>query len=132
MVATVSNAGPHAAPSTLLVIDFPAGAFGQSVTASQGTCAADHTTIAIYQCELGVVNPGASATVSVRVRGDTIGALAITTEASSPSWDPEVADNTRVTTFNVAPAPPPPRPPVRRGGGGSLDWLALTLLGGYC
>lgn len=134
LVATVNNAGPHAAPSTFLEIELTGGALGLSATPSQGTCVANGSVFTTYKCDLGVVNSGGSATVSVSMRGDVVGAHTINAEVSSPNWDPEVANNTRVATLTVAAAPPappapPPAPPKKKGGGG-LDWLALSLLGG--
>ena len=150
LIATVTNTGPQASPSTFLEVELTGGALGQSATPSQGVCVANGSVFTTYKCDLGTVNAGASATVSVVMRGEVAGAHAINAEVSSPNWDPDVGNNTRVATFNVSPAPPqtpplqpppqtppsqppsapPSAPPRGGGGGGSLDWLAVMLLGG--
>jgi len=138
LVATVTNAGPQAAPLTHLEIQLTAGALGLLATPSQGTCVANGSVFTTFKCELGTLNVGASATVSVQMRGETVGAHTINTEISSTNHDPDDANNTRTTTLTVNAAPPPPPPPPSsgggsgsggKGGGGSFDWLAVLLLG---
>lgn len=152
LVATVTNAGPQAAPLARLEVELTGGAFGLLATPSQGTCVANGSVFTTFICDLGTLNAGASATVTVQMRGETVGAHTINAEVSSTNFDPDAADNTRTTTLtvNAAASPPPPPPPPSGGsssgggssggsssgsgsgsksGGGSFDWLVVLLLG---
>jgi len=128
-VATVHNAGPHPSPDTYLQIEFPMGAFAASATPSQGSCVQLGTAPMTWNCELGSVNAGSSATLTLGVRGDAAATYTIEAGVVSGNRDPVSANDTAATQFIVRAAPAPPAPPSGGGGGGgSFDWLSLLLI----
>lgn len=136
LVATVTNLGPHASPITHLEVAVPAALAGQTATPSQGTCIGNGSVATTFKCELGVVNSGASATVSVTMRGDLQGTHTVTASITGTNTDPVSANDSSSTTSTVREPPPqrgsggPQDGPSGGGGGGggSFDWLALMLL----
>lgn len=107
-VITVENLGPSAASAQVrdsLSRLMEVGGF-QSATPSQGTCSANQvtTTSRWIQCDIGVLQPGETATVTVVVRHNETAAPSYTNTAEVISWtnpDPNPANNTGsvVTAF---------------------------------
>jgi uncharacterized repeat protein (TIGR01451 family) len=94
---TVKNAGPVAATPATLTDDIPDGSAFQSATPSQGSCSSG----AVVHCDLGNLNSGNSATVTVTVTALTAGTLTNTAIVSAPQGDPNPADNSVTTTTTV-------------------------------
>ncbi|MFF2012414.1 hypothetical protein ACFVWY_25485 [Streptomyces sp. NPDC058195] len=115
VTVTVTNRGPAASPGTVLTLDAPPGVRLEELTTPVGSCAAGSP-----QCELGVLRPGQSVTVTARLTGVTAGDQRIGWSVAGAVVDPNPTDNATGTTVPVeeAPAPTPsptpskPRPPA--------------------
>lgn len=107
---TVTNRGPGVARRATLESLLDANAVYASSAASQGSCSLTSLTVG---CELGQLAGGATATVSVIVRGTAAGELDNLASVRSDSRDPNPGDNSAesTTTVTAPPAPPPPPPP---------------------
>ncbi len=90
----VANGGPDRATGTLLSVRPAAGATVTSVRPSQGTC----TDMA---CDLGSIAPGGEATVSVVLRGDVAGRVALRATAATSTADPLRRDNEATAKVDV-------------------------------
>ncbi|MEU6811838.1 hypothetical protein ABZ920_23240 [Streptomyces sp. NPDC046831] len=99
------NNGPAASPGTTLTIAPPAGVQVTEVTHPGGTCDA-----ATLQCNVGVVRPGATVTVSVTLTGLTAGDQPVDWSVTGTVLDPEPSDNAGRTVVPVREATPPPPP----------------------
>ena len=117
---TVTNNGPANVPQAVVTDNLPLGpnvTFG-SATPSQGSCGVPNPLV----CNLGVLNAGATASITVTVNV-TPGApsplvnIATVTDASGVTTDPNPANNTATTSTTVA-----------AGAGGSAD-LAIVKTG---
>ncbi|MFK7916504.1 MAG: hypothetical protein AB8G14_00385 [Ilumatobacter sp.] len=96
----VANNGPSRATSVSLADSVPSELTGVIVTSSQGGCTA-------FPCELGSVDPGGSATITVSgdLPADTpAGTLSNTATTTSATNDPVPGDNTATATNPIAPA----------------------------
>ena len=94
---TVSNAGPVAAAPATVIDSLPNGATLQTVTPSQGNCQPG----AVITCNLGNLNSGSSATVQITVTPLSAATLTNTAMVSAPEGDPNLANNTVVSTTTV-------------------------------
>ncbi len=98
---TVTNNGPSAATNVVLTDTLPAAVTFVSATPSQGTCSGTTT----ITCNLGAINNGANATVTIVVQ-PTGAALSLTNTVavSATEFDPTPANNsdTEATTVNPA------------------------------
>ncbi|MEU5098503.1 hypothetical protein [Streptomyces sp. NPDC020996] len=99
------NQGPAASPGTTLTIVPPAGVQVAGATWPGGTCDA-----AAYQCDVGVVQPGGTVTVSVTLTGLTAGDQPVDWSVTGTVLDPEPTDNAGRTVIPVREATPPPTP----------------------
>jgi uncharacterized repeat protein (TIGR01451 family) len=97
---TVSNAGPQAATGTVLTDTLPAGSAFVSATTSQGTCSGTST----VSCNLGTINSGSNATVTLKTKPMTAGTITNTASATANEADPDTANNTASATTTVNPA----------------------------
>ena len=88
-VATVKNAGPNAAVGTTLSESLDPSLIINSITASQGSC----NTAATFNCDLGGLANGASATVTVNATPTSSGTIATVATVSSSSYDPALSNN---------------------------------------
>jgi uncharacterized repeat protein (TIGR01451 family) len=79
---TVTNSGPHVAPSVRTTDNLPSGVAYQSAAASQGSCAQAGGTVT---CDLGSLANGAAATVTVSVKPQTAGTISNTASVAGPS-----------------------------------------------
>jgi uncharacterized repeat protein (TIGR01451 family) len=113
---TVMNQGPHRVGRVTLTGALPENTASRSAAASQGSCSLTQTAL---QCELGEMDPGASAPVTIVVRPTTQGLLTTTasvtaneldiTETTDPQrgelWRDATADNTASATTTVLSRP---------------------------
>lgn len=101
----VTNNGPDTAGDVLVSDSLPASASLVSVNASQGSCSGT----APITCELGSLEEGATATVTLVVTADEEGILTNQAEVSSTTEDLDPDNNTAsasVTVINSTPAVP--------------------------
>jgi uncharacterized repeat protein (TIGR01451 family) len=104
---TVSNVGQSQAALVSLYDFWPGGFTRGTITPSQGSCTPSGSN---FTCDLGNVNPGANATVSVTytVPASTpAGDQTNTVSVSSSTFDPTPGNNTAGDTNHVNAAPPP-------------------------
>ncbi|MDT9689868.1 hypothetical protein Q5762_16275 [Streptomyces sp. P9(2023)] len=105
VTVTVTNQGPSAAPGTTFTAAVPPGVRLDGMTPSKGVCEAGSP-----QCELGVLEPRESVTVTVRLTGVTPGETAIDWSVTGAVIDRAPADNATRTLVPVENAPEPPTP----------------------
>ncbi|MGB7213651.1 MAG: hypothetical protein WBE98_01160 [Gammaproteobacteria bacterium] len=107
-----------------------------------GTCEFFDPTL---NCRIASLEPGQSATVTVRSRAPDESSSEIEVGAWTGSYDPEIANNEAAVQYPIKPSPskePPPAPPTPPapskppqtssggGGGGAFDALTLMALAG--
>lgn len=95
------NNGPAASPGTTLTVTPPPGVQITGLTYPGGSCDA-----ASLQCDVGVVEPGATVTVTVTVVGVSVGDSTVGWAVAGAVVDPEPSDNTGQTVVPVGAAPP--------------------------
>ncbi|MFJ2948369.1 hypothetical protein ACIO8H_12110 [Streptomyces sp. NPDC087226] len=120
-VDVVDN-GPAASPGTWLTIAPPPGVRVTRITPPDGTCDA-----ASLECDLGVVEPGATVPVQVTLTGLVPGDAPVDWSVTGTVIDPRPTDNAGRTVVPVVeatptpsptptptptPTPPPPAPPA--------------------
>jgi len=99
---TVKNNGPDKATDVFLLDTLPAGVTYVTSSASQGACAGNSTSVS---CQLGELNNGVTATVTIIVRPTRAGSITNMAQASSDEIDPNPANNkVTITTKVIAPA----------------------------
>ncbi|MEU3655941.1 hypothetical protein AB0E67_24645 [Streptomyces sp. NPDC032161] len=128
VTVTVTNRGPAPAPGTVFTADPPSGVRLDRITTPAGTCSTGSP-----QCDLGVLRPGESVDVTVRLTGVTTGDQRIGWSVTGTVVDPNPTDNATATVVPVRdapaptptptptttpPAPPPPLPPEPEAGPG--------------
>ncbi|GHH79066.1 hypothetical protein GCM10018793_30840 [Streptomyces sulfonofaciens] len=106
VTVTVTDRGPSPSPGTTLTVDPPSGVRVDGLTAPVGRC-----DTAALRCDLGVLAPGSSVRVTVRITGVVEGGQRIGWSAGGAVLDPEPGDNTARTLVPVGAAPPPPVDP---------------------
>ncbi|MFF3978320.1 hypothetical protein [Streptomyces sp. NPDC001828] len=106
ITVTVLNNGPAASPGTVFTAAPPAGLRLDGLTSPGGTCPAGS-----LQCDLGVIAPGASVPVTVRVTGVSTGDQHIGWSVNGAVLDPSPTDNAAETVVPVTPVPQPPTKP---------------------
>ena len=117
----LANAGPGAAAAVNLSDALPAGATLLSAAPSQGSCNGT-------ACSLGSIQPHDSAQVVFVVRLDGVGAATNGASASSPTADPDGANNSSSATVQVG---APPAAPGGPAGGGDADAApGVVIVGG--
>ena len=130
---TVTNGGPSAATSVVVTDTLPAGVNFVSATPSQGTCGSPNPII----CNLGTINNGANATVTIVVTPTAAGPLSNIAVVSGGQTDPDTSNNsdTEGTTVNAGPTTTtsttttlPPQTIPTTGGWGMII-LGAALLG---
>jgi serine protease len=121
---TVSNAGPG--PAAVTVTDvLPGGATYVSATPSQGNCSGTTT----VTCNLGTINSGLNATVTLIVRPAATGTITNTPTVASTTTDPDGANNSATastTVNNPVPAITTWSPATAAPGGAAFT---LTVIG---
>jgi choice-of-anchor B domain-containing protein len=94
---TVQNQGPTYSANTTLTDTLPANLSFVSATASQGTCSGTTT----VTCNLGTIQNGAAATVTLVARPTALGTISNSGVASSDETDTRLADNTGTAQTTV-------------------------------
>jgi len=88
--ATVTNHGPGIAGGVALTYTVPAGLSTVSASATQGGCSGSATIV----CEIGTLDAGETATVTLVVNVAAAGAYTSTVSVSADQTDPNAANNT--------------------------------------
>ncbi|MFF8715364.1 hypothetical protein ACF07T_28630 [Streptomyces sp. NPDC015184] len=107
VAVTVTNRGPAPSPGTVFTIDAPPGVRLEELTTPAGSCAA-----ASPQCDLGVLRPGRSVTVTARLTGVSTGDQRIGWSVAGAVVDPNPTDNATGTVVPVRDAPAPTPTPT--------------------
>lgn len=97
LTTTVRNLGPAPAAAVTLSQVLSAKAQWVSVTSSQGKCRAKPP----LNCTLGVIAPGASATITRVVRPNKAGTLTTTATSATASTEPLTGNNSASTQTSV-------------------------------
>lgn len=95
----VSNAGPSPSTSTQLEVRLPANMSASSIATNRGSCS---QASGIISCALNTLAANTSANITFALRGDAVGAVTLTAEASGNGHD---VDGTRndARAFTVRP-----------------------------
>jgi uncharacterized repeat protein (TIGR01451 family) len=101
-VVRVTNAGPDVATSTSVTNVLPAGAAYVSATPSQGSCSFSAGSIT---CNLGAINAGAAATITIVVHSATVGSFTNTAVAAAATFDPNTSNNSATAVARVVTLP---------------------------
>jgi uncharacterized repeat protein (TIGR01451 family) len=116
----VTNAGPSAAGNVTVSDPLPANVSLVSSTATQGSCTGSST----VSCNLGTLESGASATLTLTVTANAAGTAANTASVEGDVVDPNPANNSasastviaapvaKTPSGTTAPRTPPPPPPL--------------------
>lgn len=100
---TVTNNGPGAANNVVVTDTLPGSATFVSATPSQGACPAPAG--GVLTCNLGAINNGLNATITVVATPTATGTLTNTASATANETDPNTANNTNIiatTTVNAS------------------------------
>lgn len=93
---TVTNSGPSTAHNVVVADSSPASITGATATPSQGSCSGS------FNCNLGDIASGSSATVTINGTVSTSGSsVSNTASASSDNPDPNTSNNSSTTTATV-------------------------------
>lgn len=96
-VATVKNNGPNPAQDATLSLTLDSSLIVNSITPSQGTCG----TGPAFNCDLGSLANGSSATVTVSAVPSTAATIAGQAGVTSVSYDPTTTNNQATTSTTV-------------------------------
>ncbi|MGA9377731.1 MAG: NEW3 domain-containing protein [Phormidium sp.] len=99
---TVTNTGPVPGTSVVLTNPLPENTTFASATPSQGTCELSGSNVV---CNLGTINPGQTANVSVVVTPTTPGTISNSVIVTSPN-DSQPANNQLAATVQIVPREP--------------------------
>jgi hypothetical protein len=125
----VNNAGPSPAQDVGLVVNLPFNATPLQARAGRGYCGGAYT----FTCQLGPIDANDQGTVTLVVRPETVGTLAVTAQAATPTAESSTDDNG--FTSDVTVLPPTLRllnvrlshPDFRVGGRTSIRWYATDF-----
>lgn len=95
---TVTNNGPFTATNVLLTDTLPTGVSFVSVSATQGTWTRSGNTVT---AKLGTLAPGATATVTIIVKGTDGGSITNRATVSATQSDPNTANNSASKTTTI-------------------------------
>ena len=106
-VVTVTNRGPSRATGVGITDRLPGGSTLVGAGASQGSCSG----FPILTCQLGALDNGGTARVTIDLRANEGTRLVNTAEVRGAEGDPDASNNTAQTTTAVTrcTAPGPPR-----------------------
>jgi trimeric autotransporter adhesin len=96
-VATVQNAGPSAAQGATLSLSLDPSFIVNSITPSQGSCGTGNA----FNCDLGSLANGSSATVTVSATPTTAGSFSGSAAVTSVSYDPTTTNNQATASTTV-------------------------------
>jgi len=102
---TVKNNGPDTAHNVQMSDPLPIGVTFSSVSTTQGTCTGGQ----LVSCQLGTINNGASAVITVLVKTTQTGIITNTATTVGTEAESNIANNTATTTTLVK---GPFKPPV--------------------
>ncbi|MFF9349043.1 hypothetical protein [Streptomyces sp. NPDC014734] len=105
VTVTVTNRGPAHSPGTVFTADPAPGVRLDGITTPAGSCSTGSP-----QCDLGVLAPGESVDITVRLTGVTTGDQQIGWSVAGAVLDPNPTDNAAGTVVPVHEAPPAPTP----------------------
>jgi uncharacterized delta-60 repeat protein/uncharacterized repeat protein (TIGR01451 family) len=94
----VTNMGPSQATAVMLVDNLPPNAIFRSASSSQGTCLQSAGTVT---CNVGTLNSGAAATITIKVTPRAAGTLTNSATASASQSDPNPSNNTATVVTSV-------------------------------
>ncbi len=86
----VTNNGPDAAENVTVSDTLPAGTTFNYASQSKGTCAISYP---LYHCQIGTLQVGESATMTVHIRPDVPGVITNTVSVASSTSDPDTSNN---------------------------------------
>jgi uncharacterized repeat protein (TIGR01451 family) len=95
---SVANAGPDAAEQVVVTDLLPNGVTFFAASPSQGTCSGTSPVV----CDLGSLQPGDEASISIDVRADSPGLVTDAATVASATPDPNLADNQASVTTTIA------------------------------
>ncbi len=98
---TVTNHGPATSQSPTVTDAFSAHVSVRSVHTSSGSCKHNHT----ITCTLASMASGASDTITIVAKPTSVGELRNTASVTSPTPDPDPANNSAHVTTKVRPGP---------------------------
>ena len=116
--------GAEKAFGTRLEVTLPAEVRLVAVSASNATCSGT----AVLRCDFAELEPLATATVSLTVRGNATGSFVSSLKLTA-SNDDNTANDTREVAIDIVAGSPAAASAGGGGGGGRMEWLALMLLG---
>jgi trimeric autotransporter adhesin len=96
-VATVQNAGPNAAQGATLALNLDPSFIVNSIMPSQGSCGTSNA----FNCDLGNIASGSSATVTVSATPTTAGSYSGSAAVTSVSYDPTTTNNQATASTTV-------------------------------
>ena len=104
----VQNLGPNTAQGVTLIATLPSSFIFGSISATSGSC----TGTSGFYCDLGSINSGSSASVTITATPSTAGAAAMTAHISSVSYDPLSTNNQATASTTVTGGLFSPQPAV--------------------
>ena len=93
----VNNDGPSPAQDVGLVVNLPGSATPLQARAGRGYCDGAYT----FTCHLGPIDANDQGTVTLVVRPETVGALIVTAQASTPTAETSTDDNAFTSDVTV-------------------------------
>ncbi len=122
----MNNGGPDGANLVKVVDTLPSGTTHVSSSASQGACS---LAAGVVTCDLGTLNSGASATVTIVVRADATGSINNTASVSSAAVDSNVANNSSTVSTASYTRPQVATASYSNSGSGSFSLDVQTVSG---
>ena len=96
----VTNNGPNAAENVTVSDTLPAGTTFNFASQTKGTCAVSYPS---YNCQIGTLQVGESATMVVHIRPDVPGVITNNVSIASSTADPDTSNNSDSEDTTVTP-----------------------------